>query len=40
MLRGAANKEGWLIIEENEVRFDTNIGRAVTDDCCAEVAIK
>ena len=41
VLQGTTNKGGLLIIEGNEVRFFTNIGRAVAeDDSCAEVAIK
>ena len=37
----ATNKVGTLIIEGDEVRFVTNIGKAVAEnDCCAGVAIE
>ena len=41
VFRDATNKWGQLVVDGDEVRFYTNIGRAVTgDDGCAAVAIK
>ena len=41
VFRDVMNKRGYLVKEGEEVRFVTNIVRAVArDDCCAGVAIK
>ena len=36
----ATNKGGLLVVESDEIRFNTCIGRTVADDCFAGVTIK